>query len=256
MFWLPSLRVSRFAVSLIVGGLALFSAPVAALAGPSSDSIRCLRWREPNVRVNLIYTDVDYHNELPVRAIRKLAEDDQAALLKDHRHLPVGLSTAEMIMETDYKISAVSRPNGGSCAQITELNVGIGFRNNNVYVAREFDKRSCAYKEILKHEEKHVATDKQVLFDMKDFIEDYVVQAVRKVGFVRTESAGTISQEIDARLNDTLAGLSSQISEERQRRQMKIDSPDEYRQVSYSCNGELQRTLDDRLGANWKTTPR
>lgn len=133
------------------------------------------------------------------------------------------------------------QPGGAVCAALSKLTVTFGFQERVVYVARELPPGSCIQREVLNHEMKHVATDEALLREFMPTFKRRLETVVARQGTVRVrgqdQALTALRQPIDAAVNDLMREFSS----EREKRQAKVDTLEEYRRVSKSCNGELAK---------------
>lgn len=135
------------------------------------------------------------------------------------------------------------QPGGVICAGLARLAVTFGFQERVVYIARELPAGTCIQREVLNHEMKHVATDEELLRQFMPGLRRRLEAVAARQGTVRARSEsqamGLLRQPIDAAVRD----LMRDFSRERDKRQAKVDTLEEYRRVSKSCNGELAKYL-------------
>ncbi|HYG88567.1 MAG TPA: hypothetical protein VD978_20170 [Azospirillum sp.] len=133
------------------------------------------------------------------------------------------------------------QPGGAVCAALSRLTVSFGFQERVVYVARELPQGSCIQREVLTHEMKHVAVDEALLKEFMPTFKRRLEAVVARQGAVRARShdhaMALLRQPVDA----AVKGLMQEFARERERRQAKVDTIEEYRRVSKSCNGDLAK---------------
>lgn len=137
-------------------------------------------------------------------------------------------------------------PGGAVCAALSRLTVTFGFQERVVYVARELPKASCIHREVLAHEMKHVAVDEALLREFMPTLKRRLEAVVARQGVTRARSQEqamtALRQPIDAAVKE----LMREFTREREKRQAKVDTIEEYRRVSKSCNGELTQYVKGR----------
>ena len=138
--------------------------------------------------------------------------------------------------------AAYSPQRGGTvCAALARLIVSFGFQERVVYIARELPPGTCIQREVLNHEMKHVAVDEALLREFMPGFKRRLEAVVARQGTVRarneSQAMTMLRQPIDAAVRD----LMQDFSREREKRQAKVDTLEEYRRVSKSCNGELAK---------------
>ncbi|WP_448188222.1 hypothetical protein [Azospirillum sp. sgz301742] len=133
------------------------------------------------------------------------------------------------------------QPGGSVCAALSKLTVNFGFQERIVYVARELPQGSCIQREVLNHEMKHVATDEALLREFMPGFRRRLETVIGRLGTVRARSQeqamATLRQPIDAAFRE----LMREFTAEREKRQAKVDTLEEYKRVSKSCDGELAK---------------
>ncbi|WP_051281720.1 hypothetical protein [Azovibrio restrictus] len=160
-------------------------------------------------------------------------------------HLVLGLTRGQAVVSYEVKLPRLLDASGRWECASPQLTLRYGYRPITIYVAREFPPGSCAHKEILAHEQRHV--------------EAYQAHARR------------IEAEIRATLQSRFAGqgpwrgpahqIPEQLRQELEQRwvpyvklmldqvepiQRAIDTPEEYTRVAASCDGEIARALGKR----------
>ncbi|WP_431856581.1 hypothetical protein [Azospirillum sp.] len=133
------------------------------------------------------------------------------------------------------------QPGGVVCAALARLTVTFGFQERIVYIARELPPGTCIQREVLNHEMKHVSTDEALLREFMPGFKRRLEAVAARQGTIRarseTQAMTMLRQPIDAAVRE----LMQDFSRERDRRQAKVDTLEEYRRVSKSCNGELAK---------------
>lgn len=132
-------------------------------------------------------------------------------------------------------------PGGGVCAALARLTVTFGFQERVVYIARELPPGTCIQREVLNHEMKHVVVDEDLL---KEFMPDFrrrLEAAAGRLGTVRARSESQAMTALRQPIDAAVRALMQDFARARDRRQAGVDTIEEYRRVSRSCNGELAK---------------
>ncbi|HYH19177.1 MAG TPA: hypothetical protein VD995_11225 [Azospirillum sp.] len=143
------------------------------------------------------------------------------------------------------QLGAVFQPqrDGSVCAAVSSVKVTFGFIERVVYVARELPRGSCIHGEVLAHEMKHVATDEALLKEFQPEIRRRIETAAARLGTVRARSQQQAVQALRRPLDAALKGLLQEFSRNRDDRQARVDTIQEYQRVSRSCGGELGKYI-------------
>jgi hypothetical protein len=107
-----------------------------------------------------------------------------------------------------------------------------------VYVGSEFAPGTCAYREILAHEMRHLNSYLAYLPKVEERVRARFVErfAGKPLYARRGEAAAGLQREIDARWLPTVKAEMSQA----EKLQAEIDSPQEYARLSKVCQGAVQ----------------
>ncbi len=214
----------------------------------SSDAEGCNTYVPTEVDVKTDYDEVLYDFTQPMLKIRDLSERGKG---KDNLHSeawPVGLSTGEMFFSVTSDIMKMRTGySQTTCGQIKAIHVEFGFKDNKIYVAKEFPKRSCPFKEILGHEEKHKAVDRAILDEYTDKMRIAFRDAAKKIGVVQSSSASVIDDQLNSAFNQAVDKISRQIEDDLKERQKEVDSKEEYQRVTDSCDGRTMEIVNQRL---------
>ena len=214
----------------------------------ASDTEGCNTYVPTEVNVKTNYDEVLYDFTQPMLKIRDLSERGKG---KDNLHSeawPVGLSTGEMFFSVTSDIMKMRTGySQTTCGQIKAIHVEFGFKDNKIYVAKEFPKRSCPFKEILGHEEKHKAVDRTILDEYTDKMRIAFRDAAKKIGVVQSSSASVIDDQLNSAFNQAVDKISRQIEDDLKDRQKEVDSKEEYQRVTDSCDGRTMEIVNQRL---------
>ncbi|HEY0835696.1 MAG TPA: hypothetical protein VGE72_17470 [Azospirillum sp.] len=155
----------------------------------------------------------------------------------------LGLAHAKYGEQSQLGALFQAQRDGAVCAALSSVKVTFGFIERVVYVARELPRGSCIHAEVLAHEMKHVATDEALLKEFEPIIRSRLETVAARQGTVRARSNQQAVQALRRPLDAALKDLLQDFSRERDRRQAKVDTIQEYQRVSRSCDGELSRYI-------------
>lgn len=155
----------------------------------------------------------------------------------------LGLTAAEFTARSRFQLVFQGEPGGAVCGSLKNLIIAFGYARRTVYIARELPPASCIHGEVLAHEMEHVAIDDRVLAEFRPRFQQQMQALVEQLPPVRGRStdqvARTLQRSVEAVINRSL----EEFGRERDRRQARLDTVEEYRRVSESCNGELSQYL-------------
>lgn len=193
---------------------------------------------EPSITVRPLPTvQPQLNTGVAMRDIKSLASGETA--LGSHE-VSVGLTVSSLGMNSSFEVKTEGRGRN-LCSQISRLALEIGFKDTVVYIANELPVGSCGYETVLEHEFRHVATDQRVLAAYLPQLSILIGNALRQIGPLPTNAPDEAEAQLKQLVNDYLNRLSANLASIREREQQYVDTPEEYRRISLSCSGEVQR---------------
>lgn len=152
-----------------------------------------------------------------------------------------GLMTGKIRYQSGVEISTLEYPASKlTCLWIDKVTVDITI-DPTIQIASEHPQGSCEYNAILEHENKHVATDKNVVQDHLELIRRATGEAVQKVGVVGPKPfsmADGFKKKMSDYVQDQLKSVVDEMYQDRTRRQQRIDTKEEYDRVQAVCAGK------------------
>lgn len=195
-------------------------------------------YREPSITVRPLPTPTpQIETQVAMRDIKGLASGQAGLGTHD---VSVGLTVSSLGMNSSFEVVSDGRGHN-LCAQISRLSLDIGFKDTLIYIASELPPGSCAYETVLEHEFRHVATDQRVLAAYLPQLSILIGNALRQIGPLPTSTPDQAEAALKQMVNEYLSRLAANLASIREREQQDIDTPEEYRRISLSCNGEVQR---------------
>jgi hypothetical protein len=89
------------------------------------------------------------------------------------------------------------------------------------------------------HEQKHVSVNRAILNEYAPKIAQKLQDYLRMNGVFKEANPDYATSLLNQKLKAILDDMSMRIFTENQRRQQLVDSPEEYRRVGATCNGQL-----------------
>jgi hypothetical protein len=139
----------------------------------------------------------------------------------------------------------LASPDGRAECVMPRIAVTLYYQPIVVYVSREFEPESCAYREILAHEMRHLKS-------YLDYLPKVEEQVRTRLGgrfsgkplYARTgESRMLLQREIDRNWMPYIKGEMGRV----EKLQATIDSPAEYARLSKVCQGEVQSLIGSTI---------
>lgn len=210
-----------------------------ALAGPCLAD-ECDDLPKPSVKIKRLDEKVSYNYGYSYKALNNLG----ATLARPGQQvlgLTRGNATASFISKTP---SYVDRSGRWECVS-PQITLTFGFTPVTIYVAREFPQGTCAYKEILDHEMRHLKTYQEHMAGIEKSLAETLTARFATDKPWRGpagQAAAQLQKELDERW---LPYVQREIAKV-ETAQALIDTVEEYDRVSNACDGQIAKQLQRR----------
>jgi hypothetical protein len=153
----------------------------------------------------------------------------------------LGLTRTESRVAIQVDGTLLASPDGRAECVMPRIAVTLYYQPIVVYVGREFEPDSCAYREILAHEMRHLKSYLDYLPKVEERVRVRLGGRVAgKPLYARTgESRMLLQREIDRNWMPYIKGEMGRV----EKLQAAIDSPQEYARLSKVCQGEVQSLI-------------
>lgn len=181
----------------------------------------------------------------PQAMIQQMASRNDAPI---RENLVYGLASYQPVMSFEAKLIGAQYPNGQICGHVAEAKIVVGWRNTTIHVANEIPAYSCGFLAVLEHERRHIAVAQELLNETLPVIQQEVAEYLKMNGVFQGVSAeyakATINEKAGALINSILTNMSA----ENHRRQQQVDTEEEYKRLTYTCNAQLAHIAARQLG--------
>ncbi|MGH6954972.1 MAG: hypothetical protein ACREGL_12350 [Alphaproteobacteria bacterium] len=141
----------------------------------------------------------------------------------------------EIAHEAQY---AVASQGNQHCFWVERIDVVLRYKSIEIFIASEYQSGSCAYTEIMDHEQDHVRVARQNLQQygprVRQALTSLLIPTVRAPVLVR--SADDAKREVEALFAKLLKPLFGEMIATLKRNQGALDTPEEYRAVRARCS--------------------
>lgn len=152
-----------------------------------------------------------------------------------------GLTESRLYLDHHIKFhNVVNQSTGLGCIAVERVTVTLRAQPK-VYIAREFTRDACRYREIYIHEQRHVSTDHALLERYRARIADGM-----RVSFARPADYASVSvaarylpiaqRQLEDNVRATLRVLYDEMLRERDHEQRQVDTPEEYQRINTACD--------------------
>ncbi|CCQ73619.1 hypothetical protein [Magnetospira sp. QH-2] len=139
----------------------------------------------------------------------------------------------------DYRLQARTRTTTTDgrryCVSLSRVDLHLGFKDFEVYIARKYRPGSCAYRVTKEHELTHVALYRRELADSLAAFKARVIDAAMREPVVWTSDINATTQAMLNRLSRRLQADLRRLEDNMDRANSAIDTPEAYRQEHNKC---------------------
>ncbi len=212
---------------------------VVAPMARAEENFGCAAYQEPIIAVQPVFSPERYDNNVDLAGLQNMAGQPNVATA-GMREVPIGLTASSLKLDSSFEVTSQPMPHDGTvCARISRFDMRFGFDDTTVFVAREIVPYSCGYHEVVAHERRHMAIDRDIVNYYLPQIQGLIAAELRRIGSVRAVSAEAAEAHLRAAINGYLRSLGANVASVREEQQRAFDSPYEYQRLSSVCNGEL-----------------
>ncbi len=215
-------------------GIAVLAACAPLNSGPTRDASACPRGAPPTYTVTPVLPEPKIDSSM---TLDQIAERSKV----DYRYMTLGATESKLIVIGVFNTRIASSSAGGVCAYPTEAMITVGFSDRVIHIAHEFQgSEPCVYKEVLGHEEEHVALDNRILADASASWARTLPQQLTDIDGVWGPDDATARQNLQTRMKAHEDALRAELQEKRNESHARdIDTQEERFRLRHTCNGRL-----------------
>lgn len=178
------------------------------------------------------------NNQLPYRALTAKAGN------MDNRMQTLGLTVTKGLYKVKLGGPVLQDAASGYECIAPKVDVTLNYSPVLIYVGNEFAPGTCAYQEILEHEQRHL----KAYMDNLARVEKVVSEALNKrfAGQPMYAPSGTAMSALEHEINGSWFPFIRDEFEKGKIEQARIDSPEEYARLGKACNGEIADIMSRR----------
>jgi hypothetical protein len=158
-----------------------------------------------------------------------------------HGGFVLGLTRTESRVSIKVDGKLLTEPGSGMECVAPRIEVALYYQPIVVYIGREFEPGTCAYREILAHEMRHLKSYLDYLPKVKERVRDRLAGRFDGKPLYAREGGGRdlLQHEIDLNWMPYMKAEMARVEQ----LQAAIDSPREYARISKLCQGEVQSLI-------------
>ena len=204
---------------------------LAVLLAPPAAAAECGEPAHPRISVEVEETPAREDRSLSLTELSKIPSASRRAGMEAYDRT-LGLTEADIGAKADMDLVTVEDGNGGYCTTARSALIILEW-NTVVHIASQIPPGSCIDRVVSTHEHKHVVIDQQLIPIARQAIEIALSSAIRR------SVAGKTIAESQRNLQDQARAIVNQavdiFSIVRTRKQLALDSKEEYDRVPKSC---------------------
>lgn len=205
----------------------------------AADPVKCVPTSAPQIYVKPKALPTKYNHRSTIKELTKRGTDTISPYPRHALTQTGGITASKIELQTNLQFQHQTYPSLEiGCVYFDTINVTIQL-DPTIYIAKDYKKRSCRYKEVLQHEKKHVRVDKEVLNKYARKIGEALRLSINNAPgrgpypLARMESIQSDMQEYVSSVIKTQQSL---MEEERFRAQQNVDTLEEYERIREACD--------------------
>jgi hypothetical protein len=201
------------------------------LSAPLAVAAECTGPADPKIRVEVEEAPLRVDRSLPLVELSKIPSASRRAGMEAYDRT-LGLTEADIGARADIDLLTVEDGRGGYCTIARSATIVLEWKTL-VRIAAQIPVGSCIDRVVSEHEHKHVAIDRALMPIARQAIEIALTSVVRHGAYGKTlaESQHKLEEQARVAINEAV----DIFIVVRTRRQLALDSKEEYNKVPASC---------------------
>lgn len=222
---------------LLVALACLYSGPAAAAPARTAFQARCEDTLDKTISVLTAQQNgYSINTQLSYKALTAMGGRG------GHHEFVLGLTKAESWIQLNpVHLKILPDALSGYECIAPKLSFSLSYKPFVIYVGNEFAPGTCAYKEILAHEFRHMQAYLDHLPKAEQSVRDALARRFAGKPFYAPQ--GTAASALNHEVSASWLPFIRNEMQKAELAQVAIDAPEEYRRISNACDGEIQRIL-------------
>ena len=185
---------------------------------------------DPKVVVKLKTAQTKYYKNYSAQTINQIHNNAGGGTI-----LGLAGGPLEVDLQGQYEIRT---RNGKSCVQLSAIEFVL-WAKPAVIIASNFQKGSCEYREVLAHEQKHIRTTRKFIREYAPKLKKEVKRIIntsKKHAVVAEDRIEIARKQIQKPITERIFSFQNKMISVLQKRQIAIDTPEEYARVARQCD--------------------
>jgi hypothetical protein len=204
----------------------------------------------PKISVKIDESAVREDRSLPLTALSKIPSASRRAGMEAYDRT-LGLTEADIGAKADIDLVTLPDGRGNFCTGARSAEIVLEWKTV-VRIAKQVPPGSCIDKVVTEHEQKHVAIDRNLIPIARQVIEIALTSVIRKT--IAGKSVEDSQRNLQEQARITVNKAIDIFSVVRTRRQLSLDSKEEYDKVPQACGileyiRVLRGTGDKQVGS-------
>ena len=205
--------------------------------GSNNAYAACTMRNLPQVLVQLDMPPTHTNTTMTLAELSQVQNNTRLGIL-DGQHVG-GLAVGDIQAQTQLAFdNDVNFFTGSTCVWVQAVQVNLSL-HSMIYIARELQRGTCEYRELLAHEQQHVAIDREIMNKYRAELRAYLERELIGAGVVgpvpvnlarnaQSDLVNSVGRLVDSKIQD--------LHRERDARQQALDSPEEYARLNAACS--------------------
>lgn len=231
-------------------------AQIAAASGlllttPVASPFKCVMNQAPTINISPQTKEIQYDLNKTSLELGQLQSSTISPYGLNTDQTTGGLRHDQPLIITLMKFNVAEDPNTQTvCMSYNSIDVDIQLQPK-IFIAKEFNRGRCAL-EVIEHEKKHVAVDREVINKYSKLMGKALQKAVNDAGVVgpfHSSFSEEMQKMMRNHIDNTLSSIQLYMTNEMNNRQQQVDSLEEYERISKYCESATKRAYKNKQKA-------
>lgn len=147
----------------------------------------------------------------------------------------IGLTKSDFLVATSADAKIVNLPDGTFCGYLSKIRMTTGYKEQRIYIPREFQEGSCAYQAILAHERQHVSINTQTLKEYVPQVRRDGAKKAEQLKGVQSSNSSSLQAMLKKQFNGIDLSLFESMRKTQDERNNAIDTSESYSALQQQC---------------------
>ena len=190
----------------------------------------------PQVTLSINQGKVRFYNDYNRGQLKALSRRSSSISTLSKLWQPAGLTLTERQFSMRIEVRAQKLRNSRYCVRLSHVRARIGYDKLRVYIARKYRPKSCQYRSILDHENRHVAIFRAALNQYAPQLKRRLKWSAIKMHAMITQTPEQAARLFQDKMQQQLKPVFREMDKKIKLQNEELDTPENYRREQTRCS--------------------